>query len=187
MLSAMKNATKLALRMEIKYQVKNFLLDEPKLIIPASCVIRELRKTEHFREKPHPFSKQFIPDKNLKLGFATQKNVMAPNPHIIVPKRDSDLVNFMHDSVINKRVFAIELADHINRTWTMVQDETCLVQDFQMLLDTSGTLYNIDFDRCAEISETDLNNKTIIAGKLKAIHQNLQNMRSLVSKNMQGF
>ena len=89
MLSTMKNGTNIALRMETKYQVKHFLLDEPKLIIPAPCVIRELRKTENFRENSgsHPFCKQFIPDKNLKDGFAIQKNAIAPNPHIIVPKK----------------------------------------------------------------------------------------------------
>ena len=85
----MKNGTKIALYMETKYQVKYFLLDEPKLIIPALCVIRELQKTEHFRENggSHPFCKQFIPNKNLKDGFAIQKNAIAPNPHIIVPKK----------------------------------------------------------------------------------------------------
>lgn len=185
MISAMANGTDIALRMEAKYHIKHFLLERPKLIRPADCVIEELRKTQHFKEDggSHPFATTKIPDQKLKDGFAIQKNAIAPEPHIIVPKSNAQLVNFMRDSVRNKKAFASELTRQLRRAWTMVQHETCLAQDFQLLLDAAGTLYNLDFDRCAEISAADLKNETVIGGKLEVIDKKLQKMASLVSKH----
>jgi len=48
--------------------------------------------------------------------------------------------------------FARNVQEHLATARALMKEEPCLVKDMQVLIDTRGDLYHLDFDRCFKSS-----------------------------------
>jgi len=133
-----------AQRLEKEYGIEHFLLGAPETISVSSKLAQHLRKDRY--EKG---SKAYI-----------QKVKKAPFPVLKIPCNDdkahpfqSKLIKFL-PFVKQKKEFASEFKKGWYEMRRMLRQETCLINDFQLLLDTKGKLYHIDLDRCFEVGDT---------------------------------
>ena len=187
-------AYELAQTLEKEYpQIQHFLLGPPKklynltkewanqlnsnLIGQQKTVQKWLNSAPHNDTNKHRYGTRYLPYENINI----QKVKLAPNPHLIIgceggkfkeTLRDIQQLVVQKHSVSDKVNFIRNFEENVNYAKQVVQKGgkySCLVWDFQLLLDVHGNLYHIDLDRCFRHVQEEYNNNRCFRNLHKVI------------------
>ena len=159
---SLQAAWHLAKQLEEKYGILHFALEPPmKVSISKEFeglnkklwrddmqeYARKLRKRngKEYRLNLPPNSTAYIqlmrkaPTENILIGCVKSKVKLFK-------KQVGDFLPLIDD----KRSFARQFKLNLDKARKMMKEETCLIQDFQVITDTRGQIYNLDFDNCFE-------------------------------------
>ena len=147
--------------MRDKHGIQHLYLEPPHIVeqllpcIRSQLVNHQTHATANANMPPVNFS---VPNSG-DTSIIIQKCRRAPQPHLLVgiggPKGKHArtlLEPFVRTHVTNATRFVNQLGLERIRTISMLHDEPCLVSDFQVLLDSSGTMFHLDFDRCPSLT-----------------------------------
>ena len=150
-----------AMDMHDKHGIQHLYLEPPHIVdqllpcIRSQLVNHQRLVTPNANIPPVNFS---VPNSG-DTSIIIQKCRRAPQPHLLVgiggPKGKHArtlLEPFVRTHVTNATRFVNQLGLERIRTISMLHDEPCLVSDFQVLLDSSGTMFHLDFDRCPSLT-----------------------------------
>lgn len=150
-LQSLESAWQLAKHLENEYGMKHFLLAPPINI----TVNKRLSSLLNVNLKSETNSPQFR-RRAFRLGMPAfvQKVKTAPKHTLLIGCKDSKVAIF--DKAVEKFVGHIHnktsFVQHFTANFADARDllhkEPCLLLDFQVLVDTRGTVYHLDFDRC---------------------------------------
>lgn len=155
-LKVLNDGWELANRLEREHGIQHFLLSPPTPVkvskemakrLNHNLYIERTRKIQRGK-KAHRFPKYST--------VYVQKVQMAPKQHLLlgcVPSKVAafrkDLVKFMPNVNRNHTdTFLENVSKNLKDAKTLIDREPCLVKDFQVMIDTKGRLYHLDFDRC---------------------------------------
>lgn len=151
-LKALESAYKYAMHLEREYGIRHFLLEPPLNITVdkqlASHLNRNLKSETH--------RNRFRKNRRFPKGatVVVEKCERAPSDSFLIGCKESKLALFKKtvqkfvERVENKTTFARHLQESFVDLRELVQQEPCLLNDFQVLIDTKGNMYHLDFDRC---------------------------------------
>jgi len=155
----------LATRLQQQYNIKHFLLAPPEIIPVSDHLAALINKNLWYETQDLPVDEIPTSRKKHKPRFAidshtyVQKVQVAPTPNLLLacahsnrPHFERHLDNFLV-GVNNK--FARNLSKNLAQTKKLLQQEPCLVKDFQVILDQQGNIFHLDFDRCFHTREID--------------------------------
>jgi hypothetical protein len=154
-LKSLEAGWELAKQLETDYNIQHFLLAPPTKLKVSNQLATRLNRNL-FIEKSRKILGQRKAKKRFPKGskVLTQKVKMAPKRHLIIGCVDSkvrafkkDLPNFI-SYVKYKESFAQNFNESFAAAKKVLDVEPCLVKDFQVLVDTKGRTFHLDFDRC---------------------------------------
>ena len=191
-LQRLQQAYEMAQTLEKEYpQIKHFLLGPPKRLYNltkewsdtlSSNVIGQQKTVQKWLDSPphndtnkHRYGQRYLPNDNINI----QKIQIAPTPHLIIGCEGGKFLETMRDvkqlvanSVIDKVNFIRRFEENINIVKEMVKKGgkySCLVWDFQLVLDSYGNLYHIDLDRCFRHVQEEYDNTKCFRNMKKVI------------------
>jgi hypothetical protein len=146
---------KLATLLEQEYQINHFLLAPPETII-ISSELESRMNTNLWSEKYETNTYKTKKKKRYIRGTRAfiQKVQVAPSNPLLVGCAASKLQPFFKHVDAYKRAvrypesYAQNVQQGFNASRKMLQKEPCLIKDFQIMLDTKGRVFHLDFDRC---------------------------------------
>mmetsp|Transcript_25750 Transcript_25750/g.56425 ORF Transcript_25750/g.56425 Transcript_25750/m.56425 type:complete len:209 (+) Transcript_25750:772-1398(+) len=157
----------LAKRLEGEYGIRHLGLEGPRNItisheMAAGCMNRNLwrRETARFLTRE---SESFVAGKNAFI----QKVKTAPKPNLFIGCTKSKAIQFEREfgsfasNIRQRRSFADQFTKYMRQARHVMKKEPCLMEDFQVLVDTSGVLYHLDFDRCFEQKDRETNQSAL--------------------------
>ena len=141
----------LAEQLEHEYDIQQFLLEAPKNIT-ISHNLAALLNRNLWRESRAKFeTKERFPEQSIAF---IQKVSTAPTPNLLFGCAHSKVQQFQREVdkfiplIRRKKRFARHFRKYMDQARAIMRKEPCLVKDFQVLVDTKGRLYHLDFDRC---------------------------------------
>lgn len=147
----------LAKSLKRRYDINNFLLEPPIDVTVSTKEVAERMNQNLWSElKDEYLNQTFFPEK--KQVFV-QKCKVAPEPNLLIGCDDyksTNYVNYLEEfmlQVSDKASFVDTLKENLSKTRDLLQEESCLFYDFQVLMDTQGKVYHFDFDRCYHSSD----------------------------------
>ena len=152
-------------QLEEKYGILHFALEPPTKVLISEefdglnkklwrddkqeyARILRKRNSKKYRLNFPPNSTAYIqkmkkaPTENLLIGCANSKVELFK-------KQVGDFLPLIDD----RESFARQFKLNLDKARKIMKEETCLIQDFQVISDTEGQLYHFDFDRCFEPNE----------------------------------
>lgn len=142
----------LARSLKQDYGIQHFLLAPPKTIIIRSTLVPILNRNlwSEKKEKKWKKTKRFLKGNKAYI----QKVKVAPKQTILIGCSLSkvepfkrNVKEFMQD-VVYQESFARRFQENLSQAKRVLAKEPCLVKDFQVLMDTKGRIFHLDFDRC---------------------------------------
>jgi len=143
-----------AQRLKVEYKIRHFL-DGPPFIdkVPTSKIGDRMNSminivvAERTRNQPRYFE---------NTNVIVQRNRMGPIPHALIGcqnvKKQQSIQSI--EKLINNSIkpsdrmrFYEHFHDELNSTTKILQKEPLLVFDFQVMIDTNGRVYHLDFER----------------------------------------
>ena len=145
----------LATMLEQEYHIHHFLLAPPEIII-ISSKLESRMNTNLWSEKYEKKTYKNKGQKRFVRGSKAfiQKVQVAPSKPLLVGCAASKLEPFFKHVDAYKRAvrypesYAQNIQQGFNTSRQMLQKEPCLIKDFQIMLDTKGNVFHLDFDRC---------------------------------------
>jgi hypothetical protein len=141
----------LAEQVEREYDIQQFLLEAPINITISHDLAAHLNRNL-WRESRAKFErKERFPEQSTAF---IQKVKTAPTPNLLFGCAHSKVQQFQREVdefiplIRRKKRFARHFRKYMDQARVMMQKEPCLIKDFQVLVDTNGRLYHLDFDRC---------------------------------------
>jgi len=137
-------AWRLANYLKSKFGIRHMLLDEPRKVIVSPSALEVF----HNRTNKGPKRQQMYTGGQ----YATvQKVRIVPDANrIIYTPKDKKWATFKwlyREKAVNKTSFEITLKKDVELTLNMLQAVPLLAYDFQMMVDSSGNVYQFDLDR----------------------------------------
>lgn len=151
----LESAWQQAQQLERDYKIKHFLLGPPQQVKVSKDLARRLRHNLYVEKH-----RQMLKGKELWQRYPkgstvhVQKVRIAPKNHLLLGCVDSKINAFQQDwprfsSLVKfKQSFATNFQNGLEETKLLLKMEPCLFKDFQVMVDTRGDLYHLDFDRC---------------------------------------
>jgi hypothetical protein len=141
----------LAKQLEREYDIQQFLLEAPKNITISHNLAARLNQNL-WRESRAKFeTKERFPEQSIAF---IQKVATAPTPNLLFGCAHSKVKQFQREVdefvplIRRKKHFARHFRKYMDQARAIMRKERCLIKDFQVLVDTNGRLYHLDFDRC---------------------------------------
>ena len=75
--------------------------------------------------------------------------------------RIADDIKSLESCATDMRAFVENFSAGLAKAKTLVMDEPCLTRDFQVMVDCTGEVYHIDFDRCFRIANAKKRKSTL--------------------------
>jgi hypothetical protein len=127
--------------------------------VPSSAFIDSrlpLKWVISWRTRHKYFTDKMVRTKGFHEGtdIYYQKMQLAPKNHLILGCVESKMTVFQQrlahfcSLVEDKELFLDNIQGHFATARKLLEKEPCLVKDFQVMLDASGQVYHLDFDRC---------------------------------------
>jgi len=145
-----------AQRLKVEYNIRHFL-DGPPFIdkVPTSKIGDRMNSmivyVYDFEAKARNQPRYFE-----NTNVIVQRNRMGPIPHALIGCRNEKKKNSIQsiENLINNSIkpndrmrFYEHFHDELNSTAKLLQKEPLLVHDFQVMIDTNGRVYHLDFER----------------------------------------
>lgn len=145
--------------LKINYNISHFLLEPPISMNVSEALAKRLNRNlyiESIRKlKKHGQKANRFPTGST---ISIQKVEVAPKKHLLigcVPRKmralRKDLPKFV-SYVNDTKAFASSFTKGFDTALQILEDHPCLTKDFQVMVDTNGTVYHLDFDRCFKSS-----------------------------------
>jgi len=147
------NAYKLAQRLESEHQIRHFLDGPPEVTKVPMHMVDPLNSSINVVGIGHMTNINKSRFKS-NMDVIVQRNHVGPVPHVLIGctgrKREYTIPMFddFFDSVVtDHQSFANQLYTELESTITLLMKEPILFTDFQVMVDTYGQVYHLDFDR----------------------------------------
>ena len=149
-------------QLEEKYGILHFALEPPKkVLIPKEF---EGLNKKLWRDDKQEYARVLRKrnSKKYRLNFPSdstayvQKMKKAPTQNLLIGCANSKVELFKKQVgdflplIDDKKRFARQFKINLDKARKIMKEETCLIQDFQVITDTQGQIYHFDFDRCFE-------------------------------------
>jgi len=155
---------KLATRLEHDYNIQHFLQSPPEIIAVSDHLASLINQHLWYETLDLPVNKVATNKKRNRFPVHSQVYVQkvqaAPTPNLLLacahsnrPHFERHVETFLMNATQNK--FARNFFKNLAQTRKLLQQEPCLMKDFQVVLDSHGNIYHLDFDRCFHTRETD--------------------------------
>ena len=150
---SLEEGWQLAEQLRREHHIQHFLLGPPVNVTVSKELASRLNQNL-FSEKLQRMDKsdtERFPEGSTAF---VQKVETAPEPNIIVgcveSKQDAFKIEFdaFLSSVKNKESFVRKFKENFTKARQLLFVEPCLLKDFQVLVDSKGNVYQLDFDRC---------------------------------------
>jgi hypothetical protein len=155
-LTALLEGWQLGEKLRNEYGIQHFMLEPPSNTTVTFDLAQHLNYNL-FSEKHHKyFTDKMVRTKGFHEGtdIYYQKMQLAPKNHLILGCVESKMTVFQQrlahfcSLVEDKELFLDNIQGHFATARKLLEKEPCLVKDFQVMLDASGQVYHLDFDRC---------------------------------------
>jgi len=154
-------------QLEEKYGILHFALEPPRKV-SISKEFEGLNK-KLWRDDKQEYARVLLKrnSKKYRLNFPLgstayiQKMIKAPTQSLLIGCANSKVQQFRKQVgdflplIDDKKSFAREFKRNLDKARGIMKEETCLIQDFQVITDTEGQMYHFDFDRCFEPYDDD--------------------------------
>ena len=133
------------------YNVTHFLLEPPSKVRTSKRLASTLNSNIWSEAHGTKFDTDRFPKGS---NVFVQKVRLAPEPNLIVGCTATKRAQFQRNvdeflnQVKDKDSFSRRFSNNLSLTRMLLKKEVCLFKDFQVMLDTEGHLYHLDFDRC---------------------------------------
>lgn len=154
-----------ATRLEKQYHIKQFLISPPERILLSEELAELLNKNLWFGTRDMPVLETQPNHKKRKPRFDAntlayvQKVKKAPTPNLLLACAHSNREHFeRHVETFLLGVspkFKEKFGRNLRKTFELLQQEPDLYKDFQVIMDTRGVIYHLDFDRVFQTREVD--------------------------------
>jgi len=134
-----------------EYEIKQFLLEAPRNITITSDLATHLNQNLWLESKARMQKSERFPEGSTAF---IQKVQTAPTPNLLVGCAPSKVRQFRRQvdefipSIKRKKRFARRFTKYMRQARELLEQEPCLMKDFQVLLDIKGRFYHLDLDRC---------------------------------------
>ena len=141
----------LAEYLENEYDIRQFLLEPPRSITVTNHLASHLNRNLWRESQSKMLTKDRYPEGSTAF---IQKVQTAPTLNLLIGCAPSKVRQFQQDvdeflpSIERRNSFASNFKNEMRKARKLMKDEPCLIKDFQVLVDTKGELYHLDFDRC---------------------------------------
>lgn len=150
-LESLDSAWQLAKHLEQEYNIHHFLIAPPINVTVSKSLASRLNQNLKSETARQRFKKRRFPKGSTAF---VEKVKPAPNHTLLIGCKDSKLNLFK--KVVDKFVLRVKDKESFIRNFKesfanlreILHKEPCLLYDFQVVIDTSGNLYHLDFDRC---------------------------------------
>lgn len=150
-LKSLDSAYNLAKYLEQEYNIRHFLIAPPTSLTVDKSLESRMNSNLKSETNRRNFNQQRFPKGSVAF---VEKVKPAPRHALLVGCKESKR-NLFH-KVVNKFVSRVKKKEAFTRQFTksftelreVLLHEPCLLYDFQVLIDTKGNLYHLDFDRC---------------------------------------
>jgi hypothetical protein len=154
-LANMEVSYELATKLKYKFEIKHTLLEPPVQLDPNQtvplCIRESLDNTENFisiQARAAYVKYEYYFEEVIPSGIIYQKNIALPTPHFLIKLLNlKDPIDFINDYVENATKFLENFDDDAERMANAFRYEKGLFEDLQVVMDSSGQLYHLDFDR----------------------------------------
>jgi len=147
----------LAEQLRTKHDIKHFLLEPPNKVKINKKLAKQLNANIWSEARGVQYDEPRFPKGSTAF---IQKVRLAPEPNLIIGCTSSKRAQFQRSvdvflaQVIDKKAFARQFAGDMRLTRMLLKEEPCLFKDMQVLVDTEGRLFHLDFDRCFSSRDT---------------------------------
>lgn len=138
-------------QLRTEHGIHHFLLEPPSKVKVTKKLARKLNANIFSEAREVKYKKRRFPRGSTAF---IQKVRLAPEPNIIFGSTPTKRAYFKRNAdeflekVSDKEAFLKRFSEGLRLTKKLLASEPCLCNDFQVLLDTSGHLHHLDFDRC---------------------------------------
>jgi len=153
-IKSLKAGWELAKQLESDYNIQHFLLGPPTKQKVSPQLAKRLNRNL-YHERYRIILKGKKANRFLEGSTALiQKVKLAPKQHLLIGCLDAKVRAFEQDwpnflpHIKYKESFARNFNESLVEVKKILEMEPCLVKDMQVLLDSKGNFYHLDFDRC---------------------------------------
>lgn len=157
-----------AQRLKVEYKIRHFL-DGPSFIdkVPTSRMGDRMNSMINIVGVGKTLKKNRRPRYFENTNVIVQRNRVGPIPHALIGcqkrRKEHSIQNI--EKLINNSIkpsdrmrFYEHFHDELNSTAKLLQKEPLLVNDFQVMIDTNGRVYHLDFERMLDHEESEKSN-----------------------------
>lgn len=177
----------LAQQLQDTYGIKHFLLGPPKNISISNPNLAKTLNRNLWSERQ---GKYYETDRYpMGSNAYIQKVKTAPVPNLLFGCLETKVDQFQRDVedfsplIAEKGLFSTTFAKELQKARHLIQNESCLITDFQALVDTQGIVYSIDLDRCFK-SNNPNKKKTVSEKKMKSCFDALDTIERILLKSI---
>lgn len=153
-LSILQSGYQLAQQLESDYNVTHFLLGPPTEIRVSNELAKHLNRNLYIESKGRLRTGRHACRFPKGSMAVTQKVALAPKRHIIlgcvkskVRAFEHDIPKFLRHHVKYKQSFIQNFHESLKAAKRLLENEPCLMKDFQLMVDEKGRSYHLDIDR----------------------------------------
>lgn len=145
------NSWEFAEQLRQENNIQHFLLEPPTKVKVTKKLAKQLNANIFSEAREVKYDEDRF---KWKSTVFIQKVKLAPEPNIIIGCTTTKQGQFKRNAeeffarVNDKDTFLERFSSALKQVKRVLKEEPCLFRDFQVLLDTSGQVYHLDFDRC---------------------------------------